>query len=130
MDQPTTAAAIAAALQGNVERGEPHRTAAWRRLAAPALYSTVAKGDNLGLVVGQPLIAHGTVEVAVEWEDDGREFGVTVEDVADLLTEYGRCDHGGRPGGPSHCGMDTAPGHERCEAHGGASPITVDVRRG
>lgn len=92
-------------------------------MTTPALYSTVADlSGNLGLVVGQPMIVTKTsTEVAVEWEDR-----VTLVDMADLLTETGLCNHGGMEA--NRCGMDTAPGYEQCEAHGGASPL--DVPRG
>lgn len=97
-----------------------------RTVPVPALYTTVADLDgNLGLVVGQPLvITSDWCEVAVEWDDETR-----LMDTRELLTEYGLCNHGGYEA--NRCGMDTAPGHEKCEAHGGASPITVEViRRG
>lgn len=97
-----------------------------RTVPVPTLYSTVADLDgNLGLVVGSPMvITSDWCEVAVEWGTETR-----LMDTRELVTEYGLCAHGGYEA--NRCGMDTAPGYERCEAHDGASPIVVEViRRG
>lgn len=89
---------------------------------SPALHATVGKRDehgavDIGLVVGQPMLAAGVHEVAIEWE-----HSVTLETVADLLTDIGACDHGA---GAGRCGAPTAPGFEQCEQHGGADPLPV-----
>lgn len=91
-----------------------------------AVGQTVADLDgNLGLVIGPEVYrGPGVTEVTVEWDDHA-----SVVLVDELLTEYDRCSHGGLAGSPGRCDMDTAPGHTRCEAHGGASPIDVKVVR-
>lgn len=91
-----------------------------------ALGRTVADLDgNLGLVIGpERYEGPGVTVVTVEWDDH-----VSQPLVDDLLTEYDMCEHGGLAGSPGRCDMDTAPGHTRCEAHGGASPIDVRVVR-
>lgn len=50
-------------------------------------------------------------------------YGTHPETVATstLLTEPGRCEHGGRAGSPDRCDADTLPGEDYCPRHGGAS---------
>lgn len=64
--------------------------------------------------------------VLVAW-DDTAPVSVTLEHLADLLTEGGSCRFGYR--GPEWCGEPTAPGHDYCTRHGGRDwPADTPVR--
>lgn len=90
------------------------------------LTPSVAAGDTvadlserLALVL---LVDRHRSRVILQWDDGERE----VVDVADLLTDPGRCEHvlhhGSRyrdPEPPETCDEPTVPGETRCPDHGG-----------